>query len=72
MSCYIRYMKKFLNENKIHPQTKGDRKHIDLTIREIIGKNGDDKCNLVWKEVKEWLNDFEKKQELLEKLKSNL
>ena len=38
MSCYIRYMKNVLNEMNIEPQTKEDRKHIDLTIREIIGK----------------------------------
>lgn len=40
MSCYIRYMKNVLNEMNIEPQTKEDRKHIDLTIREIIGKKG--------------------------------
>jgi len=43
-----------------------------LTIREIIGKKSEDKCNEVWKEVKKWLQEPEKKQELTEKLKSNL
>ncbi|MGZ7069087.1 MAG: hypothetical protein ACXVHT_12350 [Methanobacterium sp.] len=72
MSCYIRYMKNFLNGMNIEPQTKEERKHIDLTIREIIGKNSDDKCNEVWREVKVWLNEPEKKQELTEKLKMDL
>ncbi len=55
MSCYIRYMKDTLKEIDIEPETKEERKHIDLTIRGIIGKKEDDKCNIVWKEVKNWL-----------------
>jgi hypothetical protein len=65
-------MKNVLNEMNIEPQTKEDRKHIDLTIREIIGKKNEDKCNEVWGEVKEWLNDPQKKQKLTNKLKDNL
>ncbi len=72
MSCYIRYMKNVLNEMNIEPQTKEDRKHIDLTIREIIGKKSGDKCGEVWKEVKVWLQEPTKKQELTNKLKNNL
>lgn len=69
MSCYIRYMKQFLNEIDINPETKDERKEIDMAIREIIGKNSSDKCNEVWKEVKTWLQDNDKKQELKERLK---
>lgn len=69
MSCYIRYMKQFLNEIDINPETKEDRKEIDQNIRGIIGKNSSDKCNEVWKEVKTWLQDPDKKQELKENLK---
>ena len=72
MSCYIRYMKDFLNEIDIRPQTKEERKHIDLIIRDIIGKNSDDKCNIVWKEVKIWLNEPEKKQKLIHGLGAGL
>lgn len=72
MSCYIRYMKQFLSEIDINPETKEDRKEIDQNIREIIGKNSNDKCNEVWREVKIWLQDPDKKQELNEKLKENL
>ncbi len=72
MSCYIRYMKQLLNEINIDPETKEERKEVDQTIREIIGKNSSDKCNEVWKEVKIWLQDPAKKQELEEKLKDNV
>lgn len=72
MSCYIRYMKGTLKEIYIEPQTKEDRKHVDLAIRGIIGKTSEDKCNEVWKEVKIWLQEPEKKKELTQKLKSNL
>ena len=65
-------MKNDLKEIDIQPQTKEERKHIDLIIRGIIGKNKEDKCNEVWKEVKIWLNEPQKKQELTQKLKSNL
>lgn len=77
MSCYIRYMKQFLNEIDINPETKEDRKEIDENIRGIIGKNSSDKCNEVWcnevwREVKVWLQDPDKKQELEEKLKESI
>jgi hypothetical protein len=62
-------MKEFLNEIDINPETKKDRKEIDGNIREIIGKKSSDKCNEVWKEVKTWLQDNDKKQELKERLK---
>ena len=65
MSCYIRYMKNVLKEIDIEPQTKKERKQIDLTIREIIGKKSEDKCNEVWREVKKWFQEPEKKQEQL-------
>ena len=65
-------MKNDLKEIDVEPQTKEERKHIDLMIREIIGKNKEDKCNEVWKEVKNWLNEPEKKQKLTQKLKSSL
>jgi hypothetical protein len=64
MSCYIRHMKDFLLDLDIDPQTKEERKEVDLAIRNIIGKKSTDKCNDVWKEVKIWLNDNEKKHEL--------
>ncbi len=70
MSCYIRYMKGFLNDLDIQPETKEDRKEIDLTIREIIGKRSGDKCNEVWKEVKVWLQDEDKVEEFKDKLKT--
>ena len=68
MSCYIRYMKDFLSDLDIEPQTKEERKEVDMAIRSALGKKSTDKCNNVWKEVKIWLNDNEKKQELELKL----
>jgi hypothetical protein len=70
MSCYIRYMKDFLEEVDIKPETKEDRKKVDLAIREVIGKSSADKCNEVWREVKLWLQDEEKKSELAGKLRN--
>ncbi len=70
MSCYIRHMKGFLEEVDIKPETKEDRKKVDLAIREVIGKGRGDKCNEVWREVKLWLQDEEKKNELADKLRN--
>jgi hypothetical protein len=64
MSCYIRHMKDFLSDLNIEPETKEERKEVDLAIRNAIGKKSTDKCNEVWAEVKIWLNDNQKKQEL--------
>jgi hypothetical protein len=63
-------MKGFLGELNIQPETKEERKSVDLAIREAIGKNSGDKCNEVWKEVKVWLQDENKKKELALKLKN--
>lgn len=68
MSCYIRHMKDFLSDLDIEPETKEERKEVDLAIRNAIGKKSTDKCNEVWEEVKIWLDDTQKKK----KLQSNL
>ena len=72
MSCYIRHMNDFLGEIDIEPKTKEERKEIDLAIREAIGKDSLDQCNVVWKEVKIWLNNEDKKTELATALKNNI
>ncbi|MGO9386916.1 MAG: hypothetical protein ACLPWD_02595 [Methanobacterium sp.] len=69
MSCYIRNMEDFLNDLNIPLETKQDRKNADLSIRKVIGKTENDKCNMLWLEVKNWLNDEEKKQKLAKELK---
>jgi hypothetical protein len=71
MSCYIRHMNEFLSDIGIKPETKEERKEVDLMIREAIGKDSLDQCNIVWKEVKIWLNNEDKKVELATALKSN-
>lgn len=69
MSCYIRHMKSFLGDSGINPESKEDRKDVDLAIRAVIGKNPEDKCNEVWKDVKIWLHDEEKSKKLALELK---
>lgn len=34
MSCYIRHMNEFLSDIGIKPETKEERKEVDLMIRE--------------------------------------
>lgn len=69
MSCYLRHMKKVLEEAEIEPKDKNERKEVDLAIRSVIGKSSEDRCNIVWKEVKEWINDSEKEKMLVDGLK---
>jgi len=68
MSCYIRHLKYFLSDLGIMPETKEERKKVDLAIRKAIGKKSTDKCNEVWKEVKICLDNDVKKQELTSNL----
>lgn len=70
MSCYLRYMKDVLEEANLHPEGRVERKEVDLTIRKVVGMKPGDKCNVVWKEVKVWLQDEDKKKLLTEKLKN--
>lgn len=65
MSCYLRHMKPVLGELGIEPKTKEERKRIDLAVRAAVGKDHGEQCNEVWKEVKVWLQDAEKKQSLM-------
>jgi len=69
MSCYLRHMKDVLEEADLHPQDRKERKEVDLAIRQVVGKDQKDNCNVVWKEVKLWLADEKQKALLVEKLK---
>ncbi|MDY9923183.1 hypothetical protein [Methanobacterium sp.] len=71
MSCYLRHMKDVLNEADLHPEDKKERKEVDLAIRKVVGMKADDKCNVVWKEVKTWLHDEDKKKQLTAELKAD-
>jgi hypothetical protein len=62
-------MKDFLNDLEIPLETKQERKNADLAIRKVIGKTKNDKCNMVWLEVKVWLQDENMKQKLADDLK---
>ncbi len=71
MSCYIRHMKEFLHEIGVEPETKEERKEIDLAIRDIIGKNGDDKVIMKYgKKLKYGFSDDKKRMLLESTLKS--
>jgi len=63
-------MKDVLNEADLHPEDKKERKEVDLTIRKVVGMKADDKCNVVWKEVKIWIHDEDKKKQLTAELKA--
>lgn len=69
MSCYLRHLKPMLIELDIEPRNKEERKLIDLTLRSAVGMDAGDKCNEVWKVVKAWLKDEDKKQVLAGKMK---
>ena len=69
LSCYIRHMKEFLTDLGFETETKEERKEIDLAIREVIGKKSSDQCNDVWRELKIWLSDDDKKMKLASILK---
>lgn len=71
MSCYLRYMKDVLNEADLHPEGRKERKEVDLAIRKVVGMKSEDKCNVVWKEVKLWIEDENKKKKLTAGLKVN-
>jgi hypothetical protein len=70
MSCYLRHMKEVLEDAELHPENRAERKEVDLAIRKVVGMKAEDKCNIVWKEVKVWLQDEDKKKKLTDKLKS--
>jgi hypothetical protein len=65
-------MNDFLGDIDIIPKTKEERKEIDIAIREAIGKDSLDQCNIVWKEVKIWLSNKDKKIELANALKKSV
>lgn len=70
MSCYLRHMKEVLEKADLHPADRKERKEVDLAIRKVVGMKPKDQCNVVWKEVKVWLQDEDKKKELTNGLKA--
>jgi hypothetical protein len=69
VSCYLRHLKPLFGKVGITPETKEERKRIDLAIRTVVGKSADNPCNEVWREVKAWLQDGGKKNAIVEELK---
>jgi hypothetical protein len=63
-------MKEVLEAADLHPEDKKERKEVDLAIRELVGMKPEDRCNVVWKEVKVWLQDEDKKNQLTAELKA--
>lgn len=68
MSCYLRHLKPFLGELGIQPANKEERKRVDQAVRAVVGMENEQKCPEVWKVVKVWLQDPEKKQRLADAL----
>lgn len=69
MSCYFRRLGQVFREAGLEPKTKDERKKIDLAVRETVGKSGV-RCPEVWKEIKTWLLEPEKRQQLIRELKN--
>jgi hypothetical protein len=62
-------MKEVISDAGLDPQDRKDRKEIDLAIRSIVGQDPKEKCNIVWKEVKIWLQDDSKRAQLVQGLR---
>jgi len=69
VSCYLRHLKPIFGELGLTPETREERKRIDLAIRAVVGKSAENPCNEVWKEVKAWLQDEGKKNSIVEELR---
>jgi hypothetical protein len=71
MSCYFRHMKDILDQAGIEV-TPGNRKEIDRAFHQIVGVTYKD-CPAAWKKLKQELaGDEQKRQELIQKLRSAL
>lgn len=68
MSCYLRHLKPFLGELGISPASKEERRRVDMTVRAVVGMENEQKCPEVWKSVKVWLQDADKKRVLAAEL----
>lgn len=69
MSCYFRHLKDILTEANIEvsPQNK---KQIDEAFHKIVGTDYKE-CPATWKKLKQgWLNDENKRKELVKRLQS--
>lgn len=65
-------MKEVVERAGLHPENRKERKEVDLAIRQIVGMKKEDKCNIVWKEVKVWLQNEEKKKIIVDGLKPDV
>lgn len=72
MSCYLRHLKKVINQAGVEPAGKEERKFLDLAIRDIVGASGDMKCNEVWKVAREWLKQPEGENILISRLQNKI
>ncbi|MGA9351631.1 MAG: hypothetical protein WBW48_22885 [Anaerolineae bacterium] len=70
MSCYTRHLGDVFFEAGIEDNWE-NRKLADKHIREIVGKVDED-CPDVWREVKAWLKDIEKRRRLVECLREKM
>ncbi|OAT82306.1 hypothetical protein [Desulfotomaculum copahuensis] len=68
MSCYLRHLGHILEQAGVAPQTKQERKRVDLAVREIVGSSGE-KCPAVWKRVKALLQEPDGEEKLIDGLK---
>lgn len=67
MSCYLRHLSDVLEEAGI-TVTKENKKDIDKALHSLVGveyKN----CSLTWKEIKSMLQNEEKRETIVQRLK---
>lgn len=70
MSCYFRHLREILSAAGIEVTTS-NRKEIDRVLHQIVGIAYKD-CPATWKQLKQDLNDAEKRQQLVRELKKAL
>lgn len=63
MSCYLRHLQDIVEEADIEV-TKKNRKAVHVHIAEVVN-DPEQHCSSVWKRVKEWIADPEKRAELV-------
>ena len=68
MSCYLRHLGQLLEEAGIQV-TPDNKKGIDQALHHIVGVSYKD-CPATWKALKQLLNDDQRRQEIIEKLRS--
>jgi len=69
MSCYTRHFRSLFEEAGLE-DNRANRKIADKMAREMLGQP-DAECPIVWKEVKVWMADNDKRTRLVQGLRAS-